>query len=480
MLEKMKLSAGMMAWVFLLVVISCEGGSQNTEGGVTAPDDTSADVDSSSGDSDDDLDDMCPNDPDKTEPGMCGCGVPEGTCDTHGDTIEETDSITHDGTDTETDSETEDIARWTFLVFMNGDNDLEKFVTRDLNELEQIGSGDGVHVLVQADRIDGYVSDDGDWTHTRRYYITRDNNTAKVTSEVVDDLGELDMGDPQTLSDFLMWAHENYPAERMALSMWNHGDSWRSSGPPKIQKLISSDDTSGKEINIANGELSDGLERIVAARGALDLIAFDACLMASWEVAHSLQGYALNMAGSETYTYEEGYTYEDALALLRDVEANADGAALADEMARTTVQFGGEYTHTAVDLTALVPLSTAVDDLANLVLSNGDLAAPLLDARSGARGADKEWKNWYLDLADLGAQLAKSDNPKLRASGQAIQDGMDEAVISIYGKAPFAWTGGLTIMFDFEYSDPALKEYADGTWAKETSWDDLLIWLSKN
>ncbi|MCF8379596.1 MAG: T9SS type A sorting domain-containing protein [Bacteroidales bacterium] len=26
-------------------------------------------------------DDLCPNDPDKTEPGLCGCGVPEGTCE---------------------------------------------------------------------------------------------------------------------------------------------------------------------------------------------------------------------------------------------------------------------------------------------------------------------------------------------------------------------------------------------------------------
>lgn len=28
-------------------------------------------------------DDLCPDDPDKTEPGLCGCGVPEGTCPTY-------------------------------------------------------------------------------------------------------------------------------------------------------------------------------------------------------------------------------------------------------------------------------------------------------------------------------------------------------------------------------------------------------------
>jgi hypothetical protein len=26
-------------------------------------------------------DDLCPDDPNKTEPGLCGCGVPEGSCE---------------------------------------------------------------------------------------------------------------------------------------------------------------------------------------------------------------------------------------------------------------------------------------------------------------------------------------------------------------------------------------------------------------
>ena len=48
-----------------------------------------------SGDDPDDMDN-CPDDPDKTEPGECGCGVPEGTCgptDTDGDGVEDSADI---------------------------------------------------------------------------------------------------------------------------------------------------------------------------------------------------------------------------------------------------------------------------------------------------------------------------------------------------------------------------------------------------
>jgi hypothetical protein len=399
--------------------------------------------------------DHCPDDPNKTEPGVCGCGKPEGTCGTG------------------------DKARWSFLVFMNGDNDLEPYVTHDLNELEQVGSGDGVNVVVQADRIKGHSNDDGDWTNTRRYYITHDDDTNNVTSKVVEDLGELDMGDPAVLSDFLIWAHKNYPAERVALSMWNHGNSWRSN-LPKITRSISSDSTSNSEIMIARGDLNHGLAAIVAARGPLDLVAFDACLMGSWEVAHSLQGYALNMAGSETLVGGEGYLYANALSLLRDVGADADGATLADEMARSTVQGAKEWTHSAIDITSLGPITSAIDALATQVLSNHSLKDPLLSAREQARGADADWKNWYLDLNDLGTALATSKVPQLQASGQAIQEGIDAAVISVYGNSPYDWTGGMTIWFDYDSGESHLTEYAQGTWAKDTSWDDLLMWLSKN
>ena len=133
---------------------------------------------------------------------------------------------------------------WTVLVFMNGDNNLEGYVTHDLNELEAGGEGGGVRVLVQADRSPGYDDSDGDWTGTRRYEIVGDDDLAQVTSPF-EDLGELDMGDPAVLADFLAWGLATAPADHVLLALWDHGDGWTAApatAPPP--PAISSDDTS--------------------------------------------------------------------------------------------------------------------------------------------------------------------------------------------------------------------------------------------
>jgi len=372
--------------------------------------------------------------------------------------------------------------RWTFAVFMNGDNNCEEGVTPDLNELELVGSGDGVNVVVQADRIDGYATDDGDWTGTRRYFITADGDPHTVSSTVVEDLGELDMGDPQVLSDFLVWADTNYPAERMALVIWNHGDSWlmNLTGTPgdHVSQLVSSDDTDGNSISIAEGELYTALDAVVQQRGPLDLIGFDACLMASWEVAHSLKDQALYMTGSETVIYmDEGYRYENALMLLRDTGAAADGADLALEMAYSAVHGGGEWTHSAIDLASIADVSAAVDQLAGHVLADDDLVDGLIEARSDARGADFQWGNWYLDLYDLATVLSSSPDPQLSADGADILAAMDDAVLDCHGSGPYHWLGGLTILFDMTFPS-YLELYAHGagaTWSQDTRWDDFLL-----
>jgi hypothetical protein len=338
-----------------------------------------------------------------------------------------------------------------------------------------------VHVLVQADRIDGYSTDDGDWTDTRRYYITPDDDPDEVTSEVIEELGERDMGDPAELDEFLMWAHENYPAEQMALVFWNHGDSWTKDGGdsdlPDEMSMVSWDETSDSELSIAGGDVRLALENIVDARGPLEVVAFDACLMASWEVAHSLADQALFMAGSEAVVGEEGYVYGPALDVLRDVDADPDGADLAIELARGATEDGGEWSHSAIDLGALSDINDAVDALAELVLDDPGLEAPLLVVRADARGADFSYPNWYLDLGDLGRALVDSSVTEFQTAGEAIEDGVDTAVLSAYGNPPYAWTTGLTILFDFDWPS-YLTDYSEGegaTWSQETLWDELIL-----
>jgi len=110
-----------------------------------------------------------------------------------------------------------EVRPWTVAIFMNGDNDLEEYVVHDLNELEAGDAGANAYVVVQADRIDGYDASDGDWTGARRYAVAHDDDDGTVTSPVVADLGEVDMGDPAVLAAVLTKANFD-PAHLLALA----------------------------------------------------------------------------------------------------------------------------------------------------------------------------------------------------------------------------------------------------------------------
>ena len=379
------------------------------------------------------------------------------------------------------DQDTGDSAEggWQFLVYLVGDNDLEDWVTRDLNELELTGSGDGVEVLVQADRIDGYSKKDGDWTGTRRYRMGQDADPKTVTSPVLEDLGELDMGAPETLAAFLEWASTNYPAEHRVLIFWDHGDGWgiqareadAAAAPPP---MIGSDDTSGTEMSFAEGEVAAALAVSVATDGRFDVVGFDACNMASWEVAHSMVPYASAMSAAQTTVGFAGFQYELILRYLRDNPATTP-MALADEMSRGAVEVGLENTHSATDLDQLGQLDDALDALAGAVLADDALKAPFFAYRRTTRGADAVWKNWYLDLGDLGAVIDAAGDPVLGPLGAALRDSVATAVPQPYGSEDYGYASGLTVWFDpdSEYID-LYTEGAGATWSQDTRWGELM------
>lgn len=68
------------------------------------------------------------------------------------------------------------LGKWTIMVYMCADNNLESAAIADMNELEEAGSTSDVNILVQIDRAKGYDTSNYDWPTTRRYYITPDSN----------------------------------------------------------------------------------------------------------------------------------------------------------------------------------------------------------------------------------------------------------------------------------------------------------------
>ena len=131
---------------------------------------------------------------------------------------------------------------WTVMVWLDGDNNLESASMIDMNEMEyglylaQTGNpsiNDNLSIIVQIDRIDGYLDggyDGGvDWSNTRRYRVKPDSNTSDdmIRSLHLANMEETNMGDASNLKDFITYCKANYPADNYALILWNHGGGVR-------------------------------------------------------------------------------------------------------------------------------------------------------------------------------------------------------------------------------------------------------------
>jgi len=191
------------------------------------------------------------------------------------------------------------------MIYMLG-TDLESksgSATGNIKALLAATPSQDVNVIVTtggANKVDpnGLVTD---WTVVRRYAV----KNGKL--ELQADLGKQSMVESATLSDFIVWASKNYPAKTYRLIMWDHGGGPSGFGHDEIFP--------GPDLTLP--KLQKALGDAHAQTGIhFDLIGFDACLMASAEVANALAPYADYLAASEELEPGTGWDYKAAFSAL--------------------------------------------------------------------------------------------------------------------------------------------------------------------
>jgi len=128
-------------------------------------------------------------------------------------------------------------AKWTVMVFMNGDNNLEPDALNDFGEIASIGGTSDVNVVVQFDRYAvGSHLTDPDWSDAYRFVVKkRKPAMTAIPANAVEPLGEVNMVDGAVLADFVIWARKHYKADHYALILWGHGNGYRRIGPETIE-----------------------------------------------------------------------------------------------------------------------------------------------------------------------------------------------------------------------------------------------------
>lgn len=369
------------------------------------------------------------------------------------------------------------LAEWTILVYMNGDNNLELSALRDLNEMEAAGSSERVNVVVQLDRALGETTADGDWTGGRRYLMRGDADESTIASELLAEMGELNMGDPQTLADFVAWGIETYPANRTALVLWDHGAGWHG--------ISFDNDTPLGADNLSLADLQGGLAAgLTNSEGVLlDVVAFDACLMGQLDVLEAVQPHARYAVASEELTPGQGWNYRSWLGqLYANPELTGEQVArlLVDDFSATYTQIEPDdfVTMAAVDLQQLPALTYALESLAQVLLADPAFVASTIgDARSGAEAfarvyADEFERYGAIDLGHFVSILAqRSPSDPVRVAALQVDEALETAVLHNRHGAGFKNSEGIAIYF------PRSREHYSESYGATTPlklWDQFL------
>ncbi|MDA8431756.1 MAG: clostripain-related cysteine peptidase [Nitrospiraceae bacterium] len=407
--------------------------------------------------------------------------------------------------------------KWTVMVYLAGDNNLDSAGVVDLKEMKKVGSTDDVAVVAQFDRV-------GNKGTTKRYYL-RKNGT--LEDDVVVDLGETNTGDPRVLEDFILWAASKNPAEHYMTVIWNHGSGWdddnvyrvgsslgrdiarrgvtvsdtRFGAPvpfstaraitrrgfrralfrPSVEKAmktraIAFDD--GARDFLDNIEMKQVFSSVRKKLGRkIDVLGMDACLMNMLEVHYQVKDQALYCVGSEETEPGDGWPYDTVLAALaakpamtpRDLSALAVGRYLKSYRASDNV------TQSTCDTGKAKAVAAAVDRLARLLtsgLSNAAVRMSVIEARSRVQSY---YTPDYVDLADLCLLLMQlTDKKEIKTACQAVIDALMKSgmVIKSGYKGPdVSHSHGVSIYFPTKRLSPL---YARLDFAKKTKWAGFL------
>ena len=335
---------------------------------------------------------------------------------------------------------------WTVMIYMIGSNleSRQGCATSDLEEIDDAGLNfENFNVVV-------YTGGSVRWVGN---VPCSQNSVLDMSLEgderiVAATRGNANMGLPETLSDFLTFCDENYPAEHNALIFWDHG-----AGPLwgyGSDELYDGDSLMLTEMRSAMdaSPFSDGRK--------LDLVGFDACLMASLESMTIWSDYADYYVGSEELEPGDGWNY----GFLKSLEDSPVVRSLTESIlsrfeehyaGKKSASFNPDLTLSCVDLSRVGEVNAAIDALGDKMVDGfesgnyAEMVRDRSDSKSFGMAQNTEGEvSFYYDLVDI-ADLAEHMKDQYPEESAALIEKVKGAVKDQYANVDGA--GGMTLYF---------------------------------
>ena len=193
---------------------------------------------------------------------------------------------------------------WTVFVYLCGSN-LESqnaAASKDLSEMVSASGSDKISFVVETGGAKAWKNNVVNARQLGRYLIKNGS---------IQDVGSVpaaDMGESATLSDFLTWGVKNYPADHMALILWDHGGG-------SISGVCFDERNQNNSLYLR--ELDQALATAYAKMwDKFEFVGFDACLMSTLETANVLASYSDFMIASQESEPANGWEYSSIVSYL--------------------------------------------------------------------------------------------------------------------------------------------------------------------
>ena len=326
----------------------------------------------------------------------------------------------------------------------------------DLEELMEAELPPNVRVLILAGGTQEWQNDT--FTRPLNLYLYDADGLHELER-----MNDADMGDPQTLAHFLRYGEENYPADHRVFVFWDHGG--------------------GSAAGVCADERTENMLRLNDLRQAFaavygdnpaeppyELIGFDACLMASYETAASLEGYTRYMVASEEMEPGNGWNYDAWVGALGDNPAMG-GARLGEVICDSYLagcreeDTEEEATLSVIDLARLPALTSAYEAYSRDVLARAAHLSPAFFAaldraaqraeNYGGNTREMGYAN-MVDLAGLAEETAR-EFPSAAALVRAVDDACIYKVHGDYRRRG----GGISSYYSYDGDEDGFSAYVD-------------------
>lgn len=341
---------------------------------------------------------------------------------------------------------------WTWIFYDDADFYRAYDPLKDF--AEEARSGENLDVIVLQDK---------EHSPAKMWYIDENHN-----KELLQEMGEINMGDYKTLRDFIDYCKNNFSSERYLLSVYNHGGGWTGA---------CSDDTDKGWLTM------NDMQKALIGTGGVDIICFTApCLMGALESVYELRECVDLYIGSEEYS-GYGHWFGTIEGICNILNNNPDLSII--EIGEQIIQLIENNTPwpESITMSAIItdkteelvePIDIVARDLTNNINESFyNFWSVYGDVQSFGNG-------FCMDVYDFAEKcLSVETNQTICQNLENIMNYMSEAVIAECHGSEYPDAHGLTIYFpdppkysyDSTYADPDFEL----DFSQNTVWDEFLI-----